>query len=109
MRGDVREMDEKDFFTLESNFYLIKFILNYAPLAPSTHNTQPWLFEIQGNVCRVYIDKNKTIVYGDPKGRDLFISIGCMLENLVIASRHFGVFQKIEYKFNPAASLVAEI
>jgi len=26
------------------------FVLNYALLAPSTHNTQPWLFSIRGDI-----------------------------------------------------------
>jgi nitroreductase len=32
----------------------LKFILNYAILSPSSHNTQPWLFKIVGvGVARI--------------------------------------------------------
>jgi hypothetical protein len=33
----------------------LKFLLNYAILAPSSHNTQPWLFKIiDDNIIELY-------------------------------------------------------
>lgn len=34
----------------------IRFLLRYALLAPSTRNTQPWVFESDANHARIYAD-----------------------------------------------------
>ena len=35
----------------------LKFLLNYAILAPSSHNTQPWLFKIvDDNMIELYAE-----------------------------------------------------
>lgn len=75
----------------------IKHILNFAVLAPSTHNSQPWLFKIENNLCKIYYDSNINIKHADPERRDLFISMGCCIENLIIAGRYFNIFQDINY------------
>jgi hypothetical protein len=39
---------------------LLKFLLNYAILVPSSHNTQPWLFKIMGdNPIELYADRTR--------------------------------------------------
>lgn len=75
----------------------IRFILGYAILAPSTHNSQPWLFKIENNSCRIYYDKKLLLPEADPKQRDLYISIGCMMENLIMAGSYFGIFKEFRY------------
>ncbi|MEK6878500.1 MAG: hypothetical protein AABY22_02775 [Nanoarchaeota archaeon] len=75
----------------------IKFVLQYAILAPSTHNTQPWLFKITGNKCEVYYDPKLQLPEADPKARDLYISIGCAIENLILAAKFFNIFGDIKY------------
>lgn len=85
----------------------IKFVLGYAILAPSTHNSQPWLFRIENDLCRIYYDNNLRLPEADPIGRDLYISMGCMIENLVIAASCFGIFKDL--KFVLSDNLVAEI
>lgn len=38
----------------------LKFLLNYAILAPSSHNTQPWLFKIvDDNIIELYADRTR--------------------------------------------------
>ena len=85
----------------------IKFILGYGILAPSTHNSQPWLFKIKDHFVEVYYDRGLKIPEADPLGRDLYISMGCMLENLVIAASYFGIFQDLKIILND--NLIAEI
>ncbi len=87
----------------------IRFILNYAILAPSTHNSQPWLYKIKNNTCKVYINPAKILPQADPTGRDLYISIGCFLENLIIAAKYFGIYSDIKYKIDSEENLVAEV
>jgi len=85
----------------------IKFVLGYAILAPSTHNSQPWLFRIENDSVKIYYDKNLKIPEADPIGRDLYISLGCFLENLAIAANYFGIIRDVKYVLQD--NLVAEI
>lgn len=100
---------EEDFFKLPSPQEKIKFILRYAILAPSTHNSQPWKFKIGNRGVRIFIDPQRRLPQADPHGRDLFISLGCLLENLVLAACHFGIFEKLEYNLEAEPNLVAEV
>lgn len=72
-------------------------ILHYATLAPSGHNTQPWKFSIRDNTIRIFPDYTRRLPIVDPDDRELFISLGCALENLVIAARQMGYDSDITY------------
>ena len=93
----VRELHPELFFSEKTVKERIARILEYATLAPSTHNSQPWRFHISGNSCRVYVDRSREIVHADPLGRDLYISMGALLQNARLASEYFGVYDKIVY------------
>jgi nitroreductase len=55
----------------------LKFLLNYAILAPSSHNTQPWLFKIvDDNMIELYADRTLALAVVDPEDRALTISCG---------------------------------
>ena len=82
----------------------LKFILNYAILAPSSHNTQPWLFKIDSEAIYLYADRGRGLSIADPEGRELVISCGTALFNLRIALHHFGYKGKIITFPNPANS-----
>ncbi len=85
---------KKEDFTKTGNLNeKIKFILNYGVLAPSTHNSQPWLFKIENNTLKIYFDPKLKIPQADPLGRDLYISMGCLVENLIIAANYFGIYK----------------
>ncbi|KKR14815.1 MAG: Nitroreductase [Candidatus Falkowbacteria bacterium GW2011_GWA2_39_24] len=75
----------------------IKFVLNYAILAPSTHNSQPWLFKIKTPECHIYYDPKLLLPEADPKTRDLHISIGCAIENLILVAIYFNIFDSVNY------------
>ena len=66
------------------------FLLNYAVLAPSGHNTQPWLFKIVGDEVELYADRTRALAVIDPDDRELIMSCGAALFNLRIALRHYG-------------------
>lgn len=74
-----------------------KFLLNYAILAPSSHNSEPWAFETRENEIRVFADTSRQLEIADPKGRELYLSVGCALENLTIAAEQFGLAPTVEY------------
>lgn len=106
---DPRSVKEELFEDLISPKEKIEFLLNYAVLAPSTHNSQPWLFEIQKNSCKILINPKINITQADPKGRDLYISLGCCIENFITAAQYFNVYKKISYAPKNKKNLVAEI
>jgi len=66
------------------------FLLRYAILAPSSHNTQPWLFNVREFEIRIYADTSRWLKVADPEQRELYISLGCALENLLVAAEYFG-------------------
>src|SRR5580700_12207137 len=69
----------------------ILYLLQYAALAPSAFNTQPWKFQIKHDSVIVYADTSCWMKIADPEKRQLFISLGCAVENLMVAARHFGL------------------
>lgn len=92
-----RQIDIFDFPDKADIEAQIKFVLNYAILAPSTHNSQPWLFKIRESECQIYYDPKLILPEADPKTRDLHISIGCAIENLILAATYFNIFDFIGY------------
>jgi hypothetical protein len=72
-------------------------LIRLATLAPSGHNTQPWKFLIQGNSIRIYPDFSRRLPVVDPDNHALFISLGCALENLIVAAQHRGFRSEVEY------------
>ncbi len=68
----------------------LKFMLRYAVLAPSNHNSQPWRFEVRGNTVELYADRQRSLRVTDPDDRQLLISCGCALFHLRVAIWHFG-------------------
>lgn len=65
-------------------------LLRNAIRAPSSHNTQPWRFEISGDRLLLYADRTRALPVVDPDDRALVISCGAALGHLLIALRHFG-------------------
>lgn len=84
-------------------------ILSYAILAPSTHNSQPWLFKIKSDSIEIYSDPAIQIKEADPKGRDLYISLGCAIENMAMAAKYLGIFKNLIYRVGEMPNLVAEL
>ncbi len=74
----------------------LRFMLGYAILAPSSHNSQPWLFRLRGDHVEVCADRTRALPVLDPHDRELAISCGAALFNLRIAARHFGCHLTVE-------------
>lgn len=68
----------------------LRFFIAYATLAPSSHNTQPWLYRLADNVIYLYADRTRALPVVDPDDRELTMSCGAALFNLTLAIRHFG-------------------
>ena len=70
----------KDFLTM----------IGYAIKAPSGHNTQPWNFKLSDTSIEILPNFAQTLPAVDADNRELFISLGCALENICITADYFG-------------------
>jgi hypothetical protein len=61
-----------------------------ATLAPSPHNSQPWLFRIGRRRIDMFADASRDIGAIDPYEREQFVGLGAALENLVLAAAATG-------------------
>lgn len=85
----------------------LRFLLRYAVLAPSVRNTQPWAFAIEGNSVLLYADWARGQPVADADDRELYLSLGCALENLLVAAEHYGFGHDTEYLPLPAGHPLA--
>ena len=96
-RNDAWRVSEDDFPRSSPVEAQLGFLLRYAILAPSVRNTQPWAFSVRGNRVHLFADFRKAQPVADPDRRELYISLGCALENLLVAAEHFGFGHGIAY------------
>lgn len=61
-------------------------MIGRAVLAPSSHNTQPWLFRLTESAIDLRADRTRALPANDPEDRELAISCGCALMNLRVAA-----------------------
>lgn len=87
---DPWEVQEADFPVDAMPEDQLRFLLNYAVLAPSSHNAQPWLFRLSGDEVALLADRTRALPVADPEDRELIMSCGAALLNLRVAIRHFG-------------------
>lgn len=95
------EINESGFPRDSAPAQQLRFLLRYAILAPSSRNTQPWKFRVSDQQVDVYTDKNRWLKVADADQRELYISVGCALENLLTAMRHFGLGYQVSYRPDP--------
>lgn len=74
----------------------LQALVQAATLAPSSHNTQPWLFRLEGEVIELLADRTRALPVNDPYDRELTISCGCALLNLRIAAAAAGLHAQVE-------------
>lgn len=74
-----------------------RHLLRYAVLAPSSHNSQPWLFFVDDDEIRLFADHDRWLTVADSDKREMYLSLGAALENLLVAAEHFGLGHLVEY------------
>lgn len=72
-------------------------LVRAATLAPSSHNAQPWRFHFAGNEIEIRADLSRRLPAIDPEDQELFVGLGCALENLVLASASSGLAAEVHY------------
>ena len=65
---------------------MVRELVRYATLAPSSHNTQCWTFEIKRDRIIIRPDDFRRCPIVDPDDHHLFVSLGCAAENIVQAA-----------------------
>jgi hypothetical protein len=62
-------------------------IAEFATLAPSSHNSQPWRFKVADGTLEIFVDRGRGLPVVDPEDREMFISCGAAVEAAVVAMR----------------------
>jgi len=65
-------------------------MIRAAVQAPSGHNSQPWKFYVHDSSIEVVPDFTKALPVVDENHRELYISLGCAVENLCLAAKEKG-------------------
>lgn len=84
-------------------------ILLAATMAPSSHNTQPWRFRVGSGRVDLIGDRDRTMGEADPRSRESHVSLGCALENAVIAAGAAGTPMVVDDVPGPAGSASARL
>ena len=66
-------------------------LVGQATLAASSHNTQPWKFQLEPGRILIFADFARRCPEVDPDDHHLFASLGCAAENLLLAARAEGL------------------
>ena len=85
------------------------FLVECAIKAPSGHNTQPWKFENIDTGIIIHPDFKRALPVVDTENYELYISLGCALENLLIAAKQKGYNSQVNYPENATDSIVIDI
>lgn len=108
--GGPWAINEREFPRDASIADQLRFLLQYAVLAPSTRNSQPWKFAVADDRVDILVDTGRWLRVSDADQRELYISAGCALENLVLAARYFRLAATIDHLPDPSkADLAARV
>ena len=70
---------------------LMRELVRYAALAPSSHNTQCWTFHVRDRSIEIAPDLTRRCPVVDPDDHHLYVSLGCATENLAQAALAHGL------------------
>jgi len=104
------KINSEDFYQFNSWADRLRFLVGFAILAPSANNTQPWRFKIENERLLIFPNWNRSFRVGDANHRQVYVSLGCALENILIAADFYGLNIRLELlplgEGGPAAELV---
>ena len=69
---------------------VLKTVTEFASLAPSVHNSQPWRFVAGPQSLEIHLDPSRALTFLDPTGRQMHISCGAVIEFTRLAFRSLG-------------------
>ena len=84
---------------------LLRELVRYATLAPSSHNTQCWKFRLGDDAISILPDLARRCSVVDPDDHHLFVSLGCAAENLIQAALANGLNGHVEFEAAGSSAL----
>lgn len=106
---DVWDIDAEDYPADAPLEDRARFVLGYAILAPSSHNSQPWAFAVDDGRIEVHAVEERWLEVADSDKRELYLSVGCAVENLCVAAAHFGLGVDVEYRDDGSPAAVVTL
>ena len=61
-------------------------LVYWAHLAPSSHNAQPWRLVVERDAVDLFADPQRWLPATDRDRREMYVSLGCALESLLIGA-----------------------
>ncbi|PID98772.1 hypothetical protein CSA80_04900 [Candidatus Saccharibacteria bacterium] len=88
---------------------ILQHFARFAILAPSGHNTQPWLFAVQGKRLLLKINPERRLGHSGSLAAEPYVSLGSCLETLILAARGFGYDLIVHKTVSDSDNVVAKI
>lgn len=85
----------------------LRFLMNFGVLAPSVHNTQPWIFEYKSNSVLIKNNTEVSLSIADSGDYFQWFAIGMFIENVDQAAKYYGY--KISIKVNELSGILMEL
>ena len=80
----------------------IERIVAAGILASNPHNSQPWIFRITDSTIDLFADRERQIGVIDPYLREMYIGLGCAVENMMLAAEAEGFSATLGLMPDPA-------
>ena len=71
-------------------------------LASNPHNSQPWIFRVTNSTIDLFADRTRQIGVIDPFLREMYIGLGCAVENMMLAAAAEGFAATLGLMPDPA-------
>lgn len=68
----------------------LQLMAEFAHLAPSTHNAQPWFFTVANGALEIVANRGRSLPICDPHDRELTMSCGAAVQFAWLAARNLG-------------------
>jgi hypothetical protein len=88
---------------------LLRELVRYATLAPSSHNTQCWTFRLQERLITIESDASRRCPVVDPDDHHMFVSLGCATENLAHAALANGLHASTNFDPTGSGSIMVRL
>lgn len=88
---------------------LMRELVRHATLAPSSHNTQCWTFQLRDRSIVIAPDLSRRCPVVDPDDHHLHVSLGCAAENLAQAALAHALGADVRFEPEGAGRIVVDL
>lgn len=97
-----------DYWLSEKSAGVVR-IASAGILSANPYNTQPWLFRLSDDRIEVLADLNRNLAVLDSLRRELYIGLGCAIENASVAAPSQGLAANVSLRMDAQTNLAAII